>query len=104
MSEGLADSFSLQVWPESPLPPWVRALDRGSICRLWTAAKRRFGRSSYNHGEWFYGKEQLPRWTGYALGFRLVQTYVDNHPGTTPADLVDTPAATMVRGIDLCSR
>lgn len=103
VAEGLADSFSLQVWPESPLPPWVRALDRRSTCQLWQKAKQEFDRSSYDHGKWFRGEEQIPGWTGYALGFRLVQMYLDDHPDITPAQLVDAPAAGMIRGADLCS-
>lgn len=102
VTEGLADSFSLQVFSASPPPPWVRALDRDSTCSLWNKVQREFDRPSYDHGRWFLGDEQIPRWAGYTLGYRLVQTYLDDHPDTTPAGLVETPAAELIRGADLC--
>jgi hypothetical protein len=38
------------------------------------------------HEGWFFGANPtLPRWTGYRLGFRLVETYQTAHPGATAA-------------------
>ncbi len=49
--------------------------------------------TGFNFGHWFFtGNSELPPWTGYTLGFRLVQDYLDRNPGTSAASLVQTPA------------
>jgi uncharacterized protein YjaZ len=35
----------------------------------------------------------IPRWTGYAVGYQLVQRYLVDHPGETAASLVGEPAS-----------
>ncbi len=46
----------------------------------------------YNHGEWFYGDEELPRWIGYKVGFYIVDTLRKKYPDATWKDLVKMDA------------
>ena len=41
---------------------------------------------------WFFGTGDLPRWTGYALGYWLIERYQAANPGQSAADLVHTSA------------
>lgn len=43
-------------------------------------------------GRFFVTSATIPRWTGYTLGFRLIETYKTGHSGATAAQLVDAPA------------
>lgn len=103
VTEGLADNFSLEVYPEARRPPWTRALKERSVCRWWHRAEKDFelGRS-YDQLAWFFGRGQIPRWTGYTLGFELVSSYLDRHPGESAARLVDVEAATIVEDAGFC--
>lgn len=45
---------------------------------------------------WFcpeYCGEDIPQWTGYTLGYRLIEAYLAENPDQTAADLVTTPAS-----------
>lgn len=104
VTEGLADHFSLEVNSSARPPPWTRALKERSLCRWWKRAEKDFelGRS-YDHLVWFFGRGgDMPRWTGYTLGFELVRSYLDRHPGESAAGLVDVDAGTVVEGAEFC--
>jgi uncharacterized protein YjaZ len=92
VSEGLADHFAAEhVGP--PVPPWAMALSPEEI-DLWLARARLLLDShSYGHDAWFFGASpQIPRWTGYTLGYELVSRYQASHRGATAASLWNTPA------------
>ncbi len=92
VSEGLADHFAIELLA-SPPPPWVEALPMDQTSRYLALARPEFDSAAYNHGRWFFGEDPgLPRWTGYTLGYRLVETYQARHAGATAAQLVNTPA------------
>jgi len=91
VSEGLADHFSLQVIGGEP-PPWSVALDAQEIA-AWTAtARATWSDPGYSHSRWFFGDHEVPRWTGYALGYAWVADYLAGHASRTAAGLVDQPA------------
>lgn len=93
ITEGLADRFAIDVLGV-PAPPWSDAFPREQTAHFLDLARAEFASPTYDHDRWFFGAAgSLPRWTGYTLGFRLVEAYQDRHPGATPARLVDTPAS-----------
>lgn len=100
VSEGLADAYSEEAFPETPALPWTQALEPGAICPWWRRASGE--RAAYDHEEWFFGAGRPPRWAGYTLGYALVRRYLRAH-ATSAADSVRTPARVIVRGADLCS-
>jgi uncharacterized protein YjaZ len=76
------------------MPPWSDALPRDQTARFLELARPEFDSASYDHARWFFASSpSLPRWTGYTLGFRLVESYQASHPGATAAQLVNTPAS-----------
>ncbi len=99
VSEGLADVYSEEGFPDTPALPWTQALERSEICPWWRRAVR--DRGAYDHDAWFFGTGRPPRWTGYALGYTLVRRYLRTQ-ATTAADSVRTTARAVVSGADFC--
>lgn len=93
VSEGLADHFSIQVAGNEP-PPWSVAVT-GQELQGWTETARGIWHDAeYDFEAWFFGiGDTIPTWTGYSIGYELVDTYLKTHPETTPADLHDEPAS-----------
>lgn len=75
------------------MPPWSDALAPDSTEHYLDRASPEFDPSTYSHPRWFFGADPtLPRWTGYTLGYRLVERYQAAHPGVSAAQLVAAPA------------
>lgn len=92
VSEGLADHFSVELLGEPP-PPWSDAFPRDRTAHFFDLARPELDSSTYDHERWFFSASPtLPRWTGYTLGYRVVEAYKASRPGTTAAQLVTTPA------------
>jgi len=92
ISEGMADRFAHELLG-TPLPPWSEAFPRADTERFLALARAEFDSRSYNHARWFFDADpQLPRWTAYTLGYRLVEAYQQAHPGSSAAQLVTMPA------------
>ena len=93
VSEGLADCFAEEVTNKSP-SPWSLALT-GDDLDLWLAnAMDVWNESGYDHAQWFLGSTQdIPRWTGYAIGYKLVKDFIMANPDRKASDLFDEPAS-----------
>ena len=87
----MADHFAVEVLG-ADIPPWSQALAPNEIDRYLMQATREFDDPTFDFGVWFLGTRDLPRWTGYSLGFHLVDVYLANHPGSSAASLVHEPA------------
>lgn len=93
VSEGLADRFAVELLGTAA-PPWSNAFPAEQTTRYLALARPELDSAAYDHDRWFFGPSAaLPRWTGYTLGFRLVEAYQATHAGATAAGLVNTPAA-----------
>ena len=97
VTEGMADAFSVQCFPETPRIPWDHALTRKQERDAWLDARRQLGEIE-DEAEWFFGSGDLPYWTGYTLGFDIVSGYLRRHPTLSAADLVTMDAETILRG------
>lgn len=92
VSEGLADRFSIELLGV-PVPPWSDALTPTEAAAMLDLARPELDATSYDHARWFFGSTpQVPRWTGYTLGYDFVTDYQAAHGGALAIDLVDTPA------------
>ena len=93
VSEGLADWFSIEVTGIDP-PIWSTALSGSELEHWIEEARDGWNNGTYNHAEWFLGTSQeIPRWAGYSIGFKLVQNFLDQNPNRKPSDLFDEPAS-----------
>ncbi|WP_430969092.1 DUF2268 domain-containing putative Zn-dependent protease [Spongiimicrobium sp. 2-473A-2-J] len=93
VSEGLADCFAMEITGIDP-PIWSVALT-GSTLEEWIdIAGESWNDSSYNHARWFFGTSpDVPRWTGYSIGFKLVKDYIAANPTRKPSDLFNESAS-----------
>lgn len=96
VNEGLADHFAMELTGVGP-PPWARALTPEQAATLASRAREEYDNPRYDHIAWFFGSDELgiPRWTGYALGFKLVGDYLARNPGTKASALATAPSSTL---------
>ena len=90
VSEGLADHFDIELNGGDP-KKWDVALDEDQIGSLLDKAKDDFYNEKYDHSKWFFGGDEIPRWTGYTLGFKLVRDYMESN-NKKASELIHTPA------------
>jgi hypothetical protein len=91
ISEGLADHFAEELLG-GPLPPWAVALAPADIDRYLALAAPELDEPN-DYDRWFFGFDpDIPRWTGYTLGYHLVAEY-QAREGRSAAELVHTPAS-----------
>lgn len=91
-TEGLADHFAIE-FTGSPIPPWCDAFPESQTEEYLDRARPELD-AAYDHAAWFFGRgPDLPNWTGYTLGFRLVRDHLAGHPGSSATGLVHAPAA-----------
>lgn len=98
VTEGLATVFAREAFPSTPLQPWARALDPRQEHDLWRTASPVLEQPHTQHERWFFGRGDLPGWAGYTLGVRVVESFINRHPGQTAAALVGEPATHIIAG------
>lgn len=91
ISEGLADHFDLEINHTQP-QIWNQALSNDQLIQFQKIAPTEYFNQNYNHNDWFFGSQDIPKWTGYTLGFNLVKNYLDKHPDQKPSTLFNLPA------------
>ena len=96
VTEGLAQSFEEILHPDYEVI-YAHYLTKKELEKSWKQAQPLLKSKKYNHGEWFFGKGKLKRWTGYSLGYDIVQQYLKIHPTKNPTTLVDTPAKLILK-------
>jgi len=77
ITEGLADHFQIEVTGGNP-PIWSKNLTYQELTEAQTKASTLF-HSNYDHDKWFFTgsiEENIPRWTGYSLGFKIAGEYL----------------------------
>jgi hypothetical protein len=95
VSEGLADHFVADAFPDTPPQPWDNALAADQETALWRKAQSVLEvPAGYNHRTWFFGGGDLPRWAGYTLGYRIAEAYLGDDFSASSA--VGTEAGTVI--------
>jgi uncharacterized protein YjaZ len=88
VTEGLADHFASEAFPDTPPQPWDNALSKDQEAELWRKAQSILDvPGGYNHQAWFFGggAAGLPRWTGYTLGYKIVLAYLGDDRSASSA-------------------
>lgn len=97
--EGLADHFMIEV-TNCEQPQWSKALSEKEIKKYMIKAKPILytKQESWTKelDEWLIfgrkGDDPIPGWTGYSLGWVIVENYLKEHPRAGASSLVFTPA------------
>ena len=100
IAEGVADTFAMELNP-SVRPAWLDALSPRAQDQLWPRVHRRLAVSDPSEIRriLFGDGDRIPTWTGYAIGYRMVQRYLELHPRVRPAGLVGLTGATIYESV-----
>jgi hypothetical protein len=99
VTEGLADHFAAEAFPDTPPQPWDNALSAAQEAGLWRQAEPVLkAPGGYDHRAWFFGGGDLPRWAGYTLGYRIAEAYLGDDRSASSA--VGTSANAVIERYD----
>jgi len=73
IAEGLTQSFEIEVQPALSPSIYSTSFTENELQNLWDKAKAILDQRGWANDEWFFGSESIKRWSGYSLGFKLVQ-------------------------------
>lgn len=92
VNEGLADHFDMEV-NNTPSQIWDKALNEKELEKFEKLAQKEYFNENYNYQDWFHGSSKdIPRWTGYSLGFYLVEKYIKTNPDKKASQLYNVKA------------
>ncbi|WLR59057.1 DUF2268 domain-containing protein [Guptibacillus hwajinpoensis] len=100
--EGKADSFASQLYPEAN-PPWSEPLSAEEEKRVLEALREKSDStnaelySTFQNGDL---KKDIPKWSNYKLGFKIVESYLRHHPEATMKEWTMMNEREMIRGSD----
>jgi uncharacterized protein YjaZ len=78
--EGRADSFAHVVYPDIE-GPWVNYLTAEQELVQWEEIQKNLDTKSYRtQARFMFGGGSTPQWTGYTIGYHIVQAYLERHP------------------------
>ncbi len=103
VNEGLADHFSTEVL-HCEKTPWSSALTEEQIqqymIRVKPLMRKRYESWTKELDVWMlYGKpepDSIPGWTGYSIGWKIVENYLKAHPEARASSLVFTSPEVIV--------
>ncbi len=90
VSEGLAAQFVRLVCNSSP-EPWDRAVSDKILSNMWPDQSSMMD-TKFDHSEWFNGTGSKPRWLGYTIGSKIVETWLLSTENITLDRLISVPA------------
>jgi uncharacterized protein YjaZ len=96
ISEGIATAFDQAAFP-GPSNPWTHAITLTQECALWKKAKPQLGYTDL-YDPWMFGSPGIPNWTGFTIGYHMVNDYRSHHPSVSWATLTSTSAAAILAG------
>ena len=88
ITEGEADYFARLVYPEV-VAPWTVALTTEQEATQWQVIQEQLdGSGGYEfHRRVMFGQgEGVSHWAGYTIGFHIVRSYLETHPGLSPQE------------------
>jgi len=101
ITDGLADSVSIEIFPRGPPNPWDHALTAEQERQVWRTMQphlREILAPPRDFTYWFLGAGNVPVWAGYTVGYHIVQAYLARHPGATAVELTTVDTDRIVAG------
>lgn len=96
--EGRADSFVKGLFPDTS-NPFINILDEKNMERIWNLIKPEINRRNTDMNEkLYYGTDDIPYGSIYAIGFETVESYKKNHPLITDQILIDITPEEILQG------
>jgi len=74
VSEGISCFVEKSILPNSKIP-YIQKIK--NEIKLLSKAQKTLDKTKYNYSEWFFGSGKLPNWTGYRLGYLIVESYAN---------------------------
>ena len=91
IAEGLTQSFEIEVQPELPPSIYATSFSEEELDDLWKKAKVILNQRGWINNEWFFGGDEVKHWSGYSLGFKLVQDKI-KESGLKASELYKLPS------------
>jgi uncharacterized protein YjaZ len=88
----LAQSFEVEVQPDLLPSIYTTAFSEDELNDLWDKAKTILDQRGRINDEWFFGSDNIKGWSGYSLGFKLVQDKI-KESGLNASGLYKLPSA-----------
>lgn len=92
--EGLAEHFREDVIGGEPAA-WSTALDKSEAKKYLKKLQPDLDKSINNqdlYDEIFYDSGEYPRWTGYSVGYQLVEKFIDNNDLEEWSEIMEIPS------------
>ena len=87
--------MSAIVDPSAPPIPWDNVLTKQQEHDLWARAQG-LPTNLQVHAQWFFGSGDIPRWSGYTIGARVVAAYRARNASVSWMRTTRLPAAEIV--------
>lgn len=87
--EGRADSFADKIFPNTN-HPFINMLDEKNEKRIWNLIKPEMNQRNTNmNDKIFYGTEDIPYGSVYAIGSNIIELFKKNNPEINDAEIID---------------
>ena len=100
IAEGIAAAFDQAAFPGPP-DPWGQAITPSRECALWKKTAPQLGSAGLD-AIWLFGGNfdgyDVPNWTGYTIGYHIVNDYREQHPQVGWPALTSASATTIMAG------
>jgi len=87
--EGKAESFAMELFPNAN-HPFLNMLSKSEEKRIWNLIKPELNkRRSITNDKIFYGSNEIPYGSVYAIGYSIVESFKKNNPEIKDNELID---------------
>ena len=98
--EGRADNFAKMLYPDPPAP-WTEALTPAEEREQWEAVQPHLKRPDLDfQRQVMFGNDNYLLWTGYTIGFNIVQAFLEKHPDMSVEAWIELDAQELLERSD----
>lgn len=97
VSEGLAAQF-VRLVCDSQAEAWDCVLSDDELGAYWPD-QRTLMNTKFDHGEWFSGAGDKPKWLGHTIGTKIVENWLLSGVALSPERLISVPAPKVLNAV-----